>query len=576
MRIRDALVLVIALILVAPVPGDAQAPVSHVIILFREGLTSAERERVVLQAGGAATRHFRNVPASSARADARGRAFLERHPDVRAVVPDREVEKLGKPTGSASDTRRRPGGSHRPLEVDRAAPSSLSRRRAQAPVSHVIILFREGLTSAERERVVLQAGGAATRHFRNVPASSARADARGRAFLERHPDVRAVVPDREVEKLGKPTGSASDTAAQAVPAGVARIGAQPGGVGVTGVGVGVAIVDTGIDFQHGDLTVAPTCFTVYAACQDDDGHGTHVSGIVDTGIDFQHGDLTVAPTCFTVYAACQDDDGHGTHVSGIVAAADNEIDVVGVAPAATLYAVKVLDRRGRGTDSTVMAGLDWIADHATAVSPTIRVVNMSLGRPGTLDDNPALRASVQALTAAGLVVVVAAGNDGTLEVGDQVPATYPEVMAVASTTATSGTSVCAWHPRPVLADTASSFTTDGALDALSGIGVSVSAPGEDREDIGKNCLLKSVGILSARLGGGTVRMVGTSMAAPHVTGVVALMAEQSAVTPDDARRRLRLGAEAVASAPLDSPAGGYSFDGEREGVVSAPGAVSTP
>lgn len=409
---------------------------------------------------------------------------------------------------------------------------------AQAPVSHVIILFREGLTSAERERVVLQAGGAATRHFRNVPASSARADARGRAFLERHPDVRAVVPDREVEKLGKPTGSASDTAAQAVPAGVARIGAQPGGVGVTGVGVGVAIVDTGIDFQHGDLTVAPTCFTVYAACQDDDGHGTHVSGIV--------------------------------------AAADNEIDVVGVAPAATLYAVKVLDRRGRGTDSTVMAGLDWIADHATAVSPTIRVVNMSLGRPGTLDDNPALRASVQALTAAGLVVVVAAGNDGTLEVGDQVPATYPEVMAVASTTATSGTSVCAWHPRPVLADTASSFTTDGALDALSGIGVSVSAPGEDREDIGKNCLLKSVGILSARLGGGTVRMVGTSMAAPHVTGVVALMAEQSAVTPDDARRRLRLGAEAVASAPLDSPAGGYSFDGEREGVVSAPGAVSTP
>jgi subtilisin len=297
--------------------------------------------------------------------------------------------------------------------------------------------------------------------------------------------------------------------------------------------------------------------------------------IVDTGVDFLHADLTVAAACFTAYAACQDDEGHGTHVAGIVAGlSDNDLDVVGVAPKATVYAVKVLDRRGRGTDSTIMAGLDWVLGQATK-APPIRVVNMSLGRAGTLDDNPALRDSVQAVTAAGITVVVAAGNDGTLEVTDQVPATYPEVIAVASTTATSGNSACAWHPDPVLADTASYFTTDGALDLLSGIGVSASAPGEDREDIGKNCFLKSVGILSTRLGGGTIRMSGTSMAAPHVTGVVALMAEQSTtLTPDDARRRLRAGAGAVDTAPTDSPTGGYSFDGEREGVVSAPGALS--
>jgi subtilisin family serine protease len=308
----------------------------------------------------------------------------------------------------------------------------------------------------------------------------------------------------------------------------------------TGAGVGVAIVDTGIDFQHSDLSAA------------------------------------VAATCFTVYAACQDDEGHGTHVSGIVAAANNGMDVVGVAPGATLYAVKVLDRRGRGTDSTIMAGLDWVADHAALESPAIRVVNMSLGRRGTLDDNPALRASVQAVVQAGITVVVAAGNDSTLEVSQQVPATYPEVIAVASTTATSGSSACGGHPSPVTGDTASFFTTDGAFDSLTGIGVSVSAPGEDREDINKSCFLKSVGILSTRLGGGTVRMSGTSMAAPHVTGVVALMAEQSAVTPDDARRRLRSGADGVTSVPLDSPATGYSFDGEREGVVWAPGALSAP
>ena len=411
---------------------------------------------------------------------------------------------------------------------------------AQAPASeeasNVIVLFRDGVTPAERERLVRQSGGAATRHFRNVPASAARAVARARAFLERHPDVLSVVPDREVEKLGKPTGSGLATAAQVVPAGVTRVGAQPGAVVFTGAGVGVAIVDTGIDFQHVDLNVAATCFTVYAACQDDEGHGTHVAGIV--------------------------------------AAANNEIDVVGVAPGATLYAVKVLDGRGRGTDSTIMAGLDWIADHATKVSPAIRVVNMSLGRPGALNDSPALRATVQAVVGAGLTVVVAAGNDSSLEVSEQVPATYPEVIAVASTTATAGSSACAGHPSPVMGGTASYFTSDGAFDSLTGIGVSVSAPGEDREDINKSCFLKSVGILSTRLGGGTVRMSGTSMAAPHVSGVVALMAQQSAVTPDDARRRLRLGVDALDVAPLDSPASGYFFDGEREGIVWATGTLS--
>ena len=111
---------------------------------------------------------------------------------------------------------------------------------AQAPVSepsNVIVLFRDGVPPAERERVMRQSGGLTTRHFRNVPASAGRADAHARALLERHPAVLSVVPDREVETLGKPTGAASATAAQVVPAGVTRVGAPPGALGYTGSGV---------------------------------------------------------------------------------------------------------------------------------------------------------------------------------------------------------------------------------------------------------------------------------------------------------------------------------------------------
>jgi subtilisin family serine protease len=313
------------------------------------------------------------------------------------------------------------------------------------------------------------------------------------------------------------------------------------------MGVGVAVVDTGVDFGHPDLPLAAKSVKVVVS-------GAKVR-------------VTEGRT------AGQDDHGHGTHVGGIIAARFDGFDVIGVAPSATLYAVKVLDKYGSGYDSTVIAGLDWIAKNAATSTPPIKVVNMSLARPGNVDDSPAYRSAVKRLRDLGISVIVAAGNDQGAEVSSLVPATYPEVITVASTTARDSTD---GSGSIIYADTASYFTTDGAFNVTTGIGVSISAPGEEEENFSAG-YLQTVGILSTRLGGGTVRSSGTSMAAPHVAGVAALLYEQTAgsITPEDVRSRMRSAASKAGTAPFNSPVGGYTFDGEREGVLDAIGATGS-
>jgi subtilisin len=408
--------------------------------------------------------------------------------------------------------------------------------------SDVIVIFREGVGVGGRDRAVHGAGATVRRHFQTVAATAARLpDVAARQFLEQHPEVVAVIPDRPVRAHAKP-GGGGGSAGQVIPAGVQRIGAAPGNLDFTGRGIGVAVADTGLDFNHADLT-------------------------------------PLGSACFTAFSSCADDNGHGTHVAGIIAARNNKLDVVGVASDATLYAVKVLDSAGNGTDSTVMDGLEWVA--INRADPPIRVVNMSLGRAGQLNDNPALRAIVQTLYNQGITVVVSAGNEPDLDVSQQVPATYPEVLAIASSTAVDGSNGgCRFFTGIIAADTTSSFTTDGRFDPTTGIGVTVSAPGEDRENVTRSCFSTSVGILSTKLGGGTTRLSGTSMAAPHAAGVVALMWEKTLLLnpdgllrPEDARATLRAKAALVGEAPLDSPTTGYSFDGEREGILSAPSAL---
>lgn len=205
--------------------------------------------------------------------------------------------------------------------------------------------------------------------------------------------------------------------------------------------------------------------------------------IIDTGIDLAHPDLKTnikgGYNSINPRKSADDDNGHGTHVAGIVAAIDNEIGVVGVGPQIDLYAVKVLNAVGSGYLSDVIEGLDW------AIANGMQVVNMSLG---TLSNVQSFREAIQRVNAAGIVQVAAAGNSGGAVI---YPAAYPEVIAVSATD--QNNVIVSWSSR--------------------GLEVDLTAPG--------------VSIYSTYKGQIYKTLSGTSMAAPHVTGVAALVLNQT-------------------------------------------------
>jgi subtilisin family serine protease len=208
-----------------------------------------------------------------------------------------------------------------------------------------------------------------------------------------------------------------------------------------------------------------------------------------------------------------DDNGHGTHVAGIASAKDNAGGVVGTAPGARLWAVKVLDASRGGSFSDVICGVDWVTQNAS----TIEVANMSLGGvvgPGADDNNcgnsnddPLHRAICRSV-AAGVTYVVAAGNSGG-DASQEVPAAYNEVITVSALADFNGQpgggapSTC----RQELDD-------DFAFFSNFGSDVDVGAPG---------VCIRSTWKGSARLPNGTYRTIsGTSMASPHVAGAASL------------------------------------------------------
>ncbi len=298
--------------------------------------------------------------------------------------------------------------------------------------------FLIGFEGPPNSKLVEQFGGEVYRQFTLVNVVAARLPAQAVDALEKNPVVRYVEPDVAVYAVS-----------QIVPWGIDRVFEDeehpfPTWNNSMGEGIGVAVLDTGIDEDHEDLVVEGGTNTI------DDTHWG------------------------------SDSSGHGTHVAGTIAALDNELGVVGVAPEVELYAVKVLNDSGSGTVSSVVAGIEW------AVNQGIPVMNMSLG---SSSDSQTLKDACDAAYSAGHLLVAAAGNSGNPPGrGDNViyPAKYDSVIAVA----------------------ASDDKDSRARWSSTGSAVEFIAPG--------------VSILSTLPNNSYGTYSGTSMASPHAAGAAAL------------------------------------------------------
>ncbi len=227
---------------------------------------------------------------------------------------------------------------------------------------------------------------------------------------------------------------------QQIPWGVSRVEADKAWVNTTGKGVKVAVVDSGIS-KHKDLR-------------------DNIKGEFNA----------IDPKKSAI-----DDFGHGTHVAGIMAAKDNKIGVVGVAPDVDLYAVKVLDAMGAGYLSDLAEGIEWCINNG------IQVINLSVELQ---KDFPLLSYTINRALSADIIIVAAAGN--TFGKSVTYPAAYEGVISV------------------------SAIDTNNNIAEFSAIGkIDFCAPGVD--------------IYSTHLGNNYTTMSGTSMAAPHVSGVIALI-----------------------------------------------------
>jgi serine protease AprX len=277
-------------------------------------------------------------------------------------------------------------------------------------------------------------------------------------------------------------------------------------LGLTGTGIGIAVIDSGISTWHDDLT-------------------NHTSKL------FPYGNQRVNKFVDFVNGRTQpyDDNGHGTHVSGIIAGNgyDSYGEKAGIAPDANIISLKVLDQNGQGTISNIIAALGWVAKNAGTYN--IRVVNMSVGA-GIYESywTDPLTLAVKAITDKGITVVTAAGNMGKNAAGElqygaiTAPGNAPWVLTVGASS-TNGTLTRSDDTMAGFSSSGPTFIDfDSKPDLVApGVGtISLATPGSTFY------ASKAAYLLAGKLGLGSkpyLSLSGTSMAAPVVSGTVALM-----------------------------------------------------
>ena len=364
----------------------------------------------------------------------------------------------------------------------------------------VIIGFK-GQPGPAEQALVRQAGGTIRYTYHLVPAIAASVPDAAIVGLQANPNVTSVDLDGKVYAVDAELDNTW---------GVKRIGA--GTVhdgGNKGTGVRVAIIDSGVDYTHPDLN--------------DNFDRTSTDRCAGgLGYDFVNND-----------ADPMDDHYHGTHVAGTVAAEDNNAGVVGVAPEACLYALKVLNSNGSGSYSAVIAAVQWAVDHG------VQVTNNSYGSTGNPGET--VKAAFDNAEAAGIYHAAAAGNSGNCGgKGDNViyPARWPSLIATSATASNDG--------RPCFSST--------------GPDVELAAPG--------------VSINSTLPGGGYGTLSGTSMASPHAAGSAALViaagvsdSNSNGRINDEVRQTLDSTAQDLGDAGRDTK---YGYGLVRPDLAAAP------